>query len=275
VVGDDGRSSGTGARSRGFTRVGVQLSQARQARDITDSANPPAAPSAGPERSSEVQEATGGPPVARRYVPRGSQEYQAIGAYMQEFSQELGDRASVKSSTTRAYHVFERSGLDLSTFLGALVEARSITKERSQAIRGAGSAPPGQAYRPKAKVAYLFAVLEDLAGLREDVQAQTAPEAENGPKSALHTPRGTNSLPQAETGLKSQSGAKFGHSPRGSRSAVSAAEDGVAERAESPDHAGNMVNWHQVGDLVYNPHTRRFVRKPSAPADSPSAEHRP
>ncbi len=82
--------------------------------------------------------------------------------YVADFAREFNDRASLTASTTRTLALYRRSGLGLEAFVDALYEARTITKERSAAIR---AAPVGEGAMPtKPKMAYFFAVLEDLLG---------------------------------------------------------------------------------------------------------------
>jgi len=85
--------------------------------------------------------------------------------YLTDFRREFPDRASLKSSTTRAYNLYLESGVTLDTFIDGLYRARSIVKERTGSIRGAEVDEQGRA--TKSKMAYFFAVLEDLLGLRE------------------------------------------------------------------------------------------------------------
>jgi len=58
-------------------------------------------------------------------------------AYITDFARELNDRASLKTSTTRAVHLLQRSGLPREAFIQRLYEARALTKERSASIRAA------------------------------------------------------------------------------------------------------------------------------------------
>jgi len=100
--------------------------------------------------------------------------------YLADFSRELSDRAPLKSSATRAYNIYRKSGIPLDTFIEGLYRARSIVKERTGVIHasrptspgtgtGTGTSP-GHAAPSKHKMAYFFAVLEELLGLREDDQ---------------------------------------------------------------------------------------------------------
>jgi hypothetical protein len=92
-------------------------------------------------------------------------------AYIASFAQDLSDRASLKSSTTRALHLFSRSGLSVEGFVQRMYQARSITKERSSQAARMGMGTRGRGVRDKTagarnKMAYFFACLEDLLGLR-------------------------------------------------------------------------------------------------------------
>ena len=86
--------------------------------------------------------------------------------YITDFRREFPDRASLKSSTTRAYNLYVESGVALDTFIDGLYRARSVVKERTGSIRGAGVDEQGRSM--KNKMAYFFAVLEDVLGLRAD-----------------------------------------------------------------------------------------------------------
>jgi hypothetical protein len=95
------------------------------------------------------------------------QDYQIIQAYIADFARELNDRASLRVSTVRAYNLFKRSGLTQQAFLEQLYAARTIVKERTPQIRSTGET--GALGTPvKHRVAYYFAVLEDLLGLRAE-----------------------------------------------------------------------------------------------------------
>jgi hypothetical protein len=206
-------------------------------------------------------------PKASRY----SEERQVIGSYIHDFSLELADRASPKSSATRAYHLFQASALPLERFIGLLYEARSIVKERTHAIRGGST---GTNSAPKAKMAYYFAVLEDLLGFREHPEASGPIRDENGRKFADSSAEGTNTLPARQTPAKSRPGAKSGHSGKGSATEEEdTSDDRVGDSSMKRMH--DIRNWHQVGELVYDPYTRRFMRKPAASGQSPPTEEGP
>jgi hypothetical protein len=80
---------------------------------------------------------------------------QTILAYVEDVAREFGDRASLKSSTSRLVNLYRASGLSLAAFIARLYEARAITKDRSSSIRS-GRFP------------YFVSVLEDLLGLKQN-----------------------------------------------------------------------------------------------------------
>ncbi len=105
----------------------------------------------------------GKPSGPRRSRPRPeteTEEWEAIQAHITDFARQLGDTASLKSSTTRAYNLFVASGLSLTAFIDKLFQARALTQERSASITKMAEDPTYRTYR-KTKMAYFFAVLED------------------------------------------------------------------------------------------------------------------
>lgn len=93
-----------------------------------------------------------------------TEEWQAIRAYIEDFARQLGDTAPLKSSVTRAYHLFEAAGLPLDSFISKLFQARGLTQESSARITKTDRDPDYRVKR-KTKMAYFFAVLEDQLGL--------------------------------------------------------------------------------------------------------------
>jgi hypothetical protein len=88
----------------------------------------------------------------------GSRERDAILSRIEQFAQEFGDKASLKSSTTRACNLLTRSALSVEEFVTCMWEARSIMRERlgSKAAR-----------KPiNSKMGYFFGVLEERLGIR-------------------------------------------------------------------------------------------------------------
>ena len=87
-----------------------------------------------------------------------------ISRYMEDFARELRDQAKLPASTTRACRLFVRSGMTQDQFIESMLEARRRTQENSGNIKKLALA--GQVGE-KSKLAYWFAVLEDVVGLRE------------------------------------------------------------------------------------------------------------
>lgn len=84
---------------------------------------------------------------------------QVLLSYVEDFARELGDRASLRSSTTRAANLYRDSGRSLDSFAELMLQARAQTQERSAAIHSARV--PGE---KRVKMAYFFACLEKLVG---------------------------------------------------------------------------------------------------------------
>lgn len=137
------------------------------------------------DRQSDEQPATGGlerdhhraPRRSRpRQAPQRDVAYQVIQTYIADFARELNDRAPLKVSTTRAYNLYKRSGLDLNAFVAQLYAARAIVKERAATIRTQGG-ENAAGFAVKHRAGYYFAVLEDLLGLREPSPASPPPRS--------------------------------------------------------------------------------------------------
>ena len=79
---------------------------------------------------------------------------------MADFARLLGDGAAVQSSATRAYRIYQRSGLDLDAFIEGMYAARTITQERTAGITTEGHDPNYDSQR-KIKMPYFFKVLEE------------------------------------------------------------------------------------------------------------------
>lgn len=106
------------------------------------------------------------------------EDRQVLLEYIQDLAAEFNDQASLKSSTTRAYNLFKRSGLSLNDFLSRLYEARATTKERTSMIRSA-TKEGNRAFPTKQKMAYFFACLEERLGLRQSGLADSRGQASN------------------------------------------------------------------------------------------------
>jgi hypothetical protein len=119
----------------------------------------------GPETVGEVLARRAG--GASRSKPRPEtldEDYQRIQAYIVDRAREFNDSAPLKSSTTRAWNLYQRSGLSIEAFTERIFQARALTQEGSGRITKVDG---GSEYGPKQKMPYFFAVLEDQLGLAD------------------------------------------------------------------------------------------------------------
>ena len=79
--------------------------------------------------------------------------YEAIRDFVRDMAGKNHDEASLKSSTTRAYNLYQRAGVSLSYFFNLIYEADHETSRRSTTIKK--HTPEGFTNR----MAYFFAVL--------------------------------------------------------------------------------------------------------------------
>jgi len=87
--------------------------------------------------------------------------------YVSDLARELNDEASLPSSVSRALNLYRRADADLNGFVDALLGARAATKQHSASIRKQRDVD-GTAFGPsKNRMAYFFAVLEDVLGLAD------------------------------------------------------------------------------------------------------------
>jgi len=102
--------------------------------------------------------------ILRRRVRRdvGAEDRAAIGVAIERFAEELGDRAEVKVSVSRALNLFQAAGVSRDAFVDALYQARGEVLDRH--------AYPGKAPVPRNRMAYFFAVVEDRLGLRREAE---------------------------------------------------------------------------------------------------------
>ncbi len=101
-----------------------------------------------------------------RRVIQQDENYQIIQSYISDFAREFNDQAPLKTSATRAYNLFQRSGVSRELMIDQLYAARAIVKERTGGIRSR-AIDDRYGVSTKNKAAYFFAVLEDLLGLKD------------------------------------------------------------------------------------------------------------
>jgi hypothetical protein len=87
--------------------------------------------------------------------------------YVSDLARELNDEASLPSSVSRAMNLYRRAAGDLDSFTDALLGARAATKQHSASIRKQSDAEGALIGPTKNRMAYFFAVLEDVLGLVE------------------------------------------------------------------------------------------------------------
>jgi len=149
----------------------VELSNIRRVEPEQDTPKANRSPGAettikGIERVGDILARAHAPAVARSR-PRPEtldEDYQRLQDCIEDRAREFNDTASLKASTTRAWRLFQRSGLPIEAFTDRVFQARALTQERTAAItKTAADADYG--VRRKSKMAYFFAVLEDQLGL--------------------------------------------------------------------------------------------------------------
>lgn len=131
----------------------------------------------------------------------GDEDFQRIQHVVMVCQRELGDRASAKSSTTRAWNLYQDAGCSITRFEQALYKARSLTQESTAQIKAVGD-DPNFDVRRKIKMPYFFAVLEDILGLRQAPEKPPAtPRASSkpAPKPRRRGGEGHGIVPHIET----------------------------------------------------------------------------
>ena len=166
------------APSTGMMRLGEAI--AKRQEHQAELRQPRSEPNGGVQNTERVVAPSRARVIGPRQVLQQDEVYQVIQAYIADFSRELNDRAPLRSSTSRAYNLYKRSGLDQDAFIAQLYAARAIVKERAAMIRTQGE-DNAAGFPVKHRAGYYFAVLEDLLGLREPSSVDS--EQGRGPKS--------------------------------------------------------------------------------------------
>jgi hypothetical protein len=185
---------------------------------------------------------------ARTSVP--SEARQAIGAYIHDFALELGDQAPLRSTITRAVHLYEASGLSISEFIGRLHAARSIVKEYSGNVRK-GRVDASHGWKPANKVPYFFAVLEDQLGLRPDTDTEQSPTAaDDQPDREAILPAALTSYERPRRNRRTIGGPLVRVIPPGDpdEQGLQAAPNETAGATSATGHSG--VKWGQYGQKL-------------------------
>ena len=98
----------------------------------------------------------------------------AVVTLIGDFRRELGDRATLGSTTSRALNLYRQSGAVWEEFVTAVYSARAATQARTPAIRKRDEGGVN-------KMPYMLAVLADRLGLREPPTAGTQGKGETYP----------------------------------------------------------------------------------------------
>ncbi len=133
-------------------------------------------------------------PAAPHALPDPARD--AVLALVGDVRRELGDRATVGSTTSRAQNLWRSSGATWEEFAAAVYSARAATHARTGAIRDRDARGPH-------KMGYFFAVLADRLGMRAAPAVQPAPDPvatrmEAPPLPSPPVPRAAPPLPPPE-----------------------------------------------------------------------------
>jgi len=128
-------------------------------------ANPAPTPTSAPVSPTPSDSPT--PPAPPQPLPDPARD--AVQALVGDMRRELGDRATVGSTTSRAHNLWQASGATWEEFTAAVYGARAATQARTGAIRDRDA-------RGAHKMGYFFAVLADRLGMRAAPVAPPTPE---------------------------------------------------------------------------------------------------
>ena len=107
-----------------------------------------------------------------RRVSTGRKEKTTVADYIADIAREFNDEASLAVSVSRAMNLYECAELDLDEFTDTLLAARTSTKVHSANIQKRASRSRGMLGPAKNRMAYFFAVVEDMLGLAERPEAK-------------------------------------------------------------------------------------------------------
>lgn len=180
---------------KGFSTPGDVLRSRGQRVRTLESPPRSAASAAEAQGQLTVREAPDGNPRENR-PETASDDWQRIQFHIDEFRRELGDKATLRASTTRAYNLYTRSGVSIGVFVERLFQARTITQEHTASITSQGEDAAFKVKR-KTKAAYFFSVLEDLLNLlppeerarRDRLRAQAAERVEAAKRGERQAPK--------------------------------------------------------------------------------------
>ena len=158
-------------------------------------------------------------------------ERDAVLALIGDLRHELGDRATVGSTTSRALTLYRQSGVGWEAFVTAVYSARAATQARTSAIRKRDEEGVN-------KMPYMLAVLTDRLGLREPPTAGVRGDNETYP--------GVSVSAVTKEGVGGGSMAPSARQPADFAGAVLSADGGLATRRA---FWGRMAEETGIGDL--------------------------
>jgi len=120
--------------------------------------------------SSEPRRSTPPPDLTPRRTPRPpislDPHRDAVLTLIGDLRRELGDRATIGSTTSRALNLYRQSAVSWETFVTAVYSARAATQARTSAIKRRDDQGVN-------KMPYMLAVLADRLGLRAETRGDT------------------------------------------------------------------------------------------------------
>jgi len=129
--------------------------------------------------SSEPRRSAFPPDPAPRRMPRPpvslDPDRDAVVTLIGDLQRELGDRATVGSTTSRALTLYRQSNVSWEAFVTAVYSARAATQARTSAIKRRDEGGVN-------KMPYMLAVLADRLGLREPPTAEVRGDDETYPR---------------------------------------------------------------------------------------------
>jgi len=184
-----------------------------------------------PESVSFLSSPNPAPRRATRPLTLADPERDAVLALIGDVRHELGDRATVGSTTSRALNLYRQSDVPWEEFATAVYSARAATQARTSAIRKRDEGGVN-------KMPYMLAVLADRLGLRDAPTAGVRGDDETYP-----------GVPVSAVAMTDEGGGAMvspARLPADCAGAVWSADEGLATRRE---FWGRMAVETGIGDL--------------------------
>jgi len=134
----------------------------------------PLRPGTGVEAIGAVLDRRDAPVVSVAPPGEAEEDRTVIAAYVGEVARQFGDRLPAAASARQALALYRRADTNRAAFLGMLFQAQAVTKARC-AARPIGRGALRRGGPPRQPMAFFFAVLADLLGLRAGGNAAERP----------------------------------------------------------------------------------------------------